>query len=139
MLDGLSDFLRISQPQGGERYLLPLVLHVHQLLEDGVDGMVVIGGEQHCPLVEKGRDDGVDDGIGLACARRALDVGYGVFHGVVDGQELVQIDLAVQQGKGIALPPDRAVQQVAEKGPDGHRRPLLADHLDDRLVFPVEV
>ena len=83
---GLPDLVHISQPQDGEWNPLPLILHGCQLLEHRIDRVIVIGSKKYRLFVEKGSDDGVEDGIGLPCAGRALDVGHRVLHGIVDGQ-----------------------------------------------------
>ena len=92
---GLGGFLVVAKAQDRERHGLAVVGDGLQLFHNAVDGMVVVAGKKHRALVEKRRRQRVDDGVGLAGARRALHVGQRVAHGVVDGQQLVQIDLVV--------------------------------------------
>lgn len=91
--------------------------------------MVVVAGKKHRSLVEKRRRQRVDDGVGLAGARRALHVGQRAAHGVVDGQQLVQIDLVVQQRQRVGLAaarpavPSRRRRLAAGRWPSRRRDP----------------
>ena len=92
--------------------------------------------------LKKRRRQRVDDGVGLAGARRALHVGQRVAHGVVDGQQLVQIDLVVQQRQRVGLAAARLGGHLAEEGPQrgGHRLAGgILEHSKDAAVLMLQV
>ena len=93
--DGFLLFVYISKAEDGEGNVPAVVSELCQLFKYTVDGVIVVGGEKHGLFIEKCGQQGIENGIGLACSRRPLDIGYGVFHGIVDGKELIQIDASV--------------------------------------------
>ena len=76
------------------------ILYGTQGFKDGINGMVVVGGEQHGLVVEICRDNGIQYRIGLASAGRALYVGHRIVHGIINGKQLVKIHLSVEQCYG---------------------------------------
>ena len=116
-----------------------MVFHIQELLKHAVDRMVIIRGKENRPFVKKGRYNGIDNGICLAGAGRPLNICHRVFHGVVDGKKLVQIDPLIDQGNGIFLQPPGAAQKVSEKGLDGHGSLSLVIPVYDCPVFTVQV
>ncbi len=66
-----------------------MIAETAQLIEHTVHRVVIVGGEEHGPFIKKGCDDRIDDRPGLSGAWGTLDVGQGIFHGIVDRQELV--------------------------------------------------
>ena len=101
--------------------------------------MIVIGSKKNCLLIEKCRHNGVDNGIGLAGARRSLNICQRIFHGIVNRQKLVQIYPPVQQRQRIILSPDRSVQQIAEKSFQGHCHFVFSVHPENGLIVRVQV
>ena len=101
--------------------------------------MIVVGSKKHSLFIEEGRHDGVENGVGFTRAGRALDIGHRVFHGIVDGQQLVHVDPLVDQGDGAGLPGPGAFQQIPEKRLDGHGNPVLPVQFQNGLVFLVQV
>ena len=139
---GLGGFLVVAKAQDRERHGLAVVGDGLQLFHNAVDGMVVVAGKKHRALVEKRRRQRVDDGVGLAGARRALHVGQRVAHGVVDGQQLVQIDLVVQQRQRVGLAAARLGGHLAEEGPQrggGRLAGGVLEHSKDAAVLMLQV
>ncbi len=101
--------------------------------------MVIIRRKQHRALIEKGRHDGVDDGIRLPRARRSLNISYRILHGVVDRQQLIHIDVPVDQRNRIGSRPSGPLQQISEKGPDRHRHFLFPIQLHNGLIFFMQI
>ena len=88
-MDGFPDFIHVSHTQDGKGDWLSPVFQFKEFLEYIADRVVVIGSEKNRLLIEESGHNGIDDSIGLAGAGRALDIGSGIFHGVVDRQKLV--------------------------------------------------
>ena len=139
---GLGGFLVVAKAQDRERHGLAVVGDGLQLFHNAVDGMVVVAGKKHRALVEKRRRQRVYDGVGLAGARRALHVGQRIAHGVVDGQQLVQIDLVVQQRQRVGLAAARLGGHLAEEGPQrggGRLAGGVLEHSKDAAVLMLQV
>ena len=112
----------VAQPQNRERDRAAPVGQVLQFFHHAVNRVVVVGGEQHGPLVEKGGDQRVDDGVGLAGAGRPLHIGQRVTHRAVDSQQLVEVDPPVEQRQRERLAPARAGGHLAKKSADRRGR-----------------
>ena len=101
--------------------------------------MVIVRGQKHRLLVEKCRQYRIEDRIGLSRSGRPLDISHRIFHGIVDRQQLVQIQSLVQEGEGDRPAPPGTVQQFSEKCFYGNGHLPFAVHLQDPVILFMEI
>ena len=129
----------VSQADDRKRDLFPSVSQVFQFFHHAVDGMVIVRGQKHRLLVEKRRQYRIEDRIGLSRSGRPLDISHRIFHGIVDRQQLVQIQSLVQEGEGDRPAPPGTVQQFSEKCFYGNGHLPFAVHLQDPVILFMEI
>ena len=96
VIQGIQYPVVAAKPYHGEgNRPLVTVRNTLQFLTDTVNGMIIIGNEKHGSLIEKSRNNGIDNRVCLARAGRPLNICQGIFHGIVDGQKLIHINLSV--------------------------------------------
>ncbi len=132
-------FLTVSKTQHRKGNGFVLVFHGQQFFHHSVDGVIVIRHKQHGLFIEKGRDNGVDYGAGFSGSRRPLDIGNGIFHGVIDGQKLVQIHLLFCKYHRIRLSPAGSAHHFTKKCLNGGCHFLFLIHVCDSLIFFVQI
>ena len=66
-----------------------------QLFAHPINRMIIIRSKQNGLLVKKGCYQCIDDRIGFPGSRRSLDIGKRIFHRIMNGQKLIQIDLLI--------------------------------------------
>ena len=138
-LDGLFRHVVVAQPQNGKGNGLPAKGQALQLVHHAIDGMVVVGGEQHRLFVEKGGDQNVQNGAGLAGARRPLHIGQRIAQGVVHGKQLVQIHMVVQQRHGHRGAAAGTAGQLPEKGPQRNGDLIVLVQVQNAAVLLVQI
>ncbi len=99
--------LGISKAEGRKRDYISPVFQTGKFFKNTVNRMIVIRRKQHGFLIKKGSYDRIDYGIRLAGSRRSLNIGNRIFHGVINCQKLIQIDILINQCNGISLYPHR--------------------------------
>ena len=134
--------LAVAKAQNWEGDGLPAVGQPLQLFDDAVDWVVVVAGKKHCAVVEKRSRQRVDDRIGLTGARRPLHVGQRIAHRVVDGKQLVEVDLVVQQRQRVGFAAARPGGHLAEERPQRRGHALRARcfvQVEDAAVLVLQI
>ena len=116
-----------------------MVFHSPELIKYAVNGSIVIGRKKDGFVIEKSGHQRIDDGIGFPGTGWSLNIGKGIFHGIVNCQKLIQIDVPVNQRNGISFPADGLRHNIPEKSTNGIGNPVILVHFDNRAVLLMKV
>ena len=118
MIQCIVYFAVIAKSDHGKWDSFPLIVHSLQLLIHFVYRMIITGRKQDCTLVEKCGKNCIQNRICLPCSRRSLNISERILHGIIDCQQLIQIEFSIEKRQRILSASDRTRQKFSKEGVD---------------------